>query len=362
MRRAIVVSACAIASAAVVVLAGSYGVSLYYAAGHGAACANCHEMAANVSAVHASPHHDAQCADCHDANSATKLRHLRVHLTARAPEQIRLREADVRAVALKCRSCHEHEYASWHAGPHSVSYGEVFTDASHNTRRRLTDDCLRCHGMYFQGPLRDLVQPQDTRGPWRLLRPELARQPAIPCLSCHWMHREGMPQGKPATRFSMAAPALDDSLAFYDRREQMHFRAVSLPIPQLHDGARMMKVSPDPRQGVCYQCHAPRIAETGSAAALNRWGVQAGSGDDRTPMGVHEGISCLACHNGHNENARASCATCHPAMSNCGIPVEKMDTTFASEKSMHNIHWVKCEDCHRHGVPRAKSAQASAGE
>jgi hypothetical protein len=134
-----------------------------------------------------------------------------------------------------------------------------------------------------------------------------------------------------------------------------------LPIPQLHDGAHLLKISPDPRQGVCYQCHAPRIPETASAAAVNHWGSQAGSGDDRTPMGVHEGISCLACHSGHNENARASCATCHPAMSHCGIPVEKMDTTFANDKSAHNIHWVKCADCHQHGVPRVKSAQV-AGE
>jgi hypothetical protein len=71
-------------------------------------------------------------------------------------------------------------------------------------------------------------------------------------------------------------------------------------------------------------------------------------------MGVHEGLSCMSCHGGHNEDARASCATCHPQMSHCGIAVEKMDTTFANRSSAHNIHWVKCTDCHLHGVPQVK--------
>jgi hypothetical protein len=83
-----------------------------------------------------------------------------------------------------------------------------------------------------------------------------------------------------------------------------------------------------------------------------------GSGDDRTPMGVHEGLSCISCHDGHNENARASCKTCHPQMSHCGIDVEKMDTTFSSATSQHNIHWVKCTDCHLHGIPKAKPPSA----
>jgi hypothetical protein len=76
-----------------------------------------------------------------------------------------------------------------------------------------------------------------------------------------------------------------------------------------------------------------------------------GSGDDRTPIGVHEGLSCISCHTGHNQNARASCKTCHPADVHCGLDVEKMDTSYASATSKHNIHWVKCADCHQHGIP-----------
>ena len=105
----------------------------------------------------------------------------------------------------------------------------------------------------------------------------------------------------------------------------------------------MVRMSPDQRQALCYQCHAP------VAGAF-----QAGTGDDRTGLGVHEGLSCLSCHLKHGQKARASCATCHPRLSNCGLDVEKMDTTFLSAKSKHNIHFVKCGDCHTKGVPQKK--------
>jgi hypothetical protein len=128
----------------------------------------------------------------------------------------------------------------------------------------------------------------------------------------------------------------------------------------LYDGARAVKMNEDPRQAICYQCHASRMPDTGTAAALHGWGPQIGSGDDRTPMGVHEGLSCISCHFGHNENTRASCKTCHSKMSNCGLDVEKMDTTYANAASTHNIHWVKCTDCHQHGVPKAKTPAKAA--
>ena len=120
-----------------------------------------------------------------------------------------------------------------------------------------------------------------------------------------------------------------------------------LPIPVMMDGARQASVSPDARDALCYQCHAPLAS------------AQIGSGDDRTPMGVHEGLSCLACHQNHGQATRQSCAECHPRLSNCGLDVEKMDTTFLNPKSRHNVHWVKCADCHAKGIPKAKSPEAA---
>ena len=111
------------------------------------------------------------------------------------------------------------------------------------------------------------------------------------------------------------------------------------------EGARAIRMSKDQRQALCYQCHAPTAA------------MEVGSGDDRTGIGVHEGISCLACHAQHGQKTRASCASCHPKMSNCGLDVETMDTTFRSADSKHSIHWVKCADCHPKGIPPRKNPE-----
>jgi hypothetical protein len=338
-----------------------YGASYYYTSQHGQGCASCHEMAAFTSAVDSSAHRTTTCMDCHDASLRTKLRHIRVHIIRRAPDVIHLRNVDVLALTTRCRNCHQHEYAAWHAGPHSATYSEIFTNAAHNAKRRLADDCLRCHGMHFDGAIRDLVQPMNATGPWHLVPASLANEPTMPCMACHRMHREGSTQVKPAQRISATASTSPPTLAFFDRREQLHFAAGQLALPALFDGSRTVKISPDQRQALCYQCHAPRQPDTGTLAVANHWGPQIGTGDDRTPIGVHEGISCFACHNGHSENAAASCKTCHPQMSHCGIDVEKMDTTFANAKSANNIHRVRCIDCHQSGVPKGKPSRPSAG-
>ncbi len=355
MMRFLKLAGLGLASVAALGFALVYGASYYYTAQHGKGCASCHEMAAYTSAVHASAHRSATCLDCHDAGLATKLRHIRVHLVGPRPESIHLRDVDALAMTASCQKCHQHEYAAWHAGPHSATYARIFTDPVHNSERRLMDDCLRCHGMHFDGAIRDLVQPMNTSGPWHLAHASLADEPTMPCVTCHQVHREGPIETRPTGHISAAAAPIPVSLAFYDRREQLHFTAAQLPLPQLYDGARAVKISPDQRQAICYQCHAPRIPDTGTIAATSHWGPQIASGDDRTPVGVHEGISCFACHTGHSENAAASCKTCHPQMSNCGLDVEKMDTSFASAKSAHNIHWVRCADCHQHGIPKPKT-------
>jgi hypothetical protein len=208
------------------------------------------------------------------------------------------------------------------------------------------DDCLRCHSMHFQGSIRDLVTPVNKQGPWRLIDSRLADQPAIPCLTCHQLHRHGDPLTRPQTKPDDAGPHEEiarPSLALFDRREQDYVSLDRLPLPQMYEGTRLVKISPDRRQALCYQCHAPEA------------NAQIGSGDDRTPVGVHEGLSCFACHEKHGQTTRASCMTCHPQLSNCGINVETMDTTFKSVKSPHNVHSVKCADCHTKGVPQKKS-------
>ncbi len=354
MKRFLNIAALIVACLAILVSASIFGASWYYTSPSGNGCAKCHEMVPFVSAMHGSPHRNVGCMDCHEATLATKLRHIRVHLAGNWPEAIRLRDVDVLEMVPNCQKCHQQEYAAWHAGPHSATYAQIFTNPTQNSQQHLIDDCLRCHGMHFDGAIRDLVQPQNTKGPWKLIPSGFGDQPAIPCQACHQVHREGELEAKPQGRISVAGKPVHDSLAFFDRREGMHFAANALAIPELLEGARLVKVSQDSRQAICYQCHAPRQPEAGTIAAANAWGLQVGSGDDRTPMGVHEGLSCFSCHTGHNQNARASCKTCHPQMSHCGLDVEKMDTTYANASSPHNIHWVRCVDCHQHGIPKMR--------
>ena len=326
--------------------------SIYYSWTGGEGCARCHEIRPPYEDWHASTHRGVACKSCHgDSMSldvkfhAGNLRRLLKHAGGNVPEQVRIKDADVDAIMERCRACHRQEFAQWQAGPHSITYAGIFLDRDHNSKRLLMDDCLRCHGMYFEGAIKELVTPIDITGPWRLTDAAQGRRPVIPCLACHSMHRRGNPMTKPAAKPASPGPAQEvsrPSLAYFDRREMEHVPVSRMSEPAMLEGARRVKMSPDPRQMLCYQCHAPTA------------GFQVGTGDDRTPIGVHEGLSCLACHQKHAQMTRASCANCHPRLSNCGLDVEKMDTTYLSAASKHNVHFVKCADCHPKGVPKKR--------
>lgn len=329
--------------------------SFLYEAGGPDACSRCHEMGAPVGEWRHSTHRGVPCGACHgDALTTdprfhlTNARRVVQHWRGEAGVRALLGPAEIRAMLPRCQKCHQQEFASWSNGPHAIAYRSIFLDEKHNASRHLMDDCLRCHGMHFDGGIRDLVEPLSTKGPWRLRRAELLEDPAIPCMSCHSIHRRGALHEERRLEAKIAGPRQEKfrpSLAFFDRRSMAPVDLALLPMPAMSDGGRQVKMSPDPRQALCYQCHAPLSTR------------QVFSGDDRTPVGVHEGISCLGCHDKHRQTTRASCSNCHPRLSNCGRDVEKMDTTFASRNSKHNIHTVKCADCHPKGVParRARS-------
>ncbi len=328
------------------------GASLYFESGDGTRCASCHEMQPLFETWHSSSHRNIACGKCHgDALTLDAAFHMNnahrawTHLRGDLPEQIAFANKDAMAIDRQCRSCHRQEYAKWESGPHSAGFARIFLDKKHNAENMPMDDCLRCHGMFYEGGIGDLVQPVSRTGPWRLTQPQLANMPSMPCATCHQMHRQGDPMRKTGPEGRQVGPAQEvarPSLALFDRRTQQYVPVAELPMPAMQEGERAVKMSKDQRQALCYQCHAPLA------------NMQVGSGDDRTGLGVHEGISCLTCHEQHGEKTRASCATCHPKMSNCGLDVEKMDTTFVSAGSKHNVHWVKCVDCHTKGVPRKK--------
>jgi hypothetical protein len=329
------------------------GASVYYRYSGGRSCARCHEIWQPYTDWHTSTHRNVTCSDCHgdvltlDAGfHLNNIRRLVVHLRGQVPEQVRLQADDIQKIGSRCGKCHQEEYADWAAGPHAATYKEIFLDETHNRKVHLMDDCLRCHGMHFNGGIRDLVAPLDSKGPWTFRDASLAQQPVMPCLTCHQMHRQGDPLSRPAVKPEHPGPAEEiarPSMAFFDRRELDYVTLSRLTLPSMRAGERAVKISPDTRQALCYQCHAPLASR------------EVGSGDDRTAVGVHEGLSCLACHQGHGQRTRASCKTCHPQLSNCGLDVETMDTTFKSTKSVHNVHFVKCVDCHAKGVPKKKA-------
>lgn len=303
-------------------------------------CASCHEMTGMHSDWSSSAHRKLHCRNCHGGALTldwhaleSHLRRVTQHLSTEVkPERIRLSERDMLVVHESCRTCHPQSYAEWQSSRHTTTYARIFLDPEHNKTERLADDCLRCHGQFFEGEIRDLVAPLDKAGPWKLLDARKETEPALTCLACHQIH----------TPVDTAQPP-----HFYDRRERSHVAAARLSIASIRDANnRPVIVSLDPRQRLCQQCHAP------SASSAHR----CGTADDRTPTGVHAGLSCLDCHSMHTTSARTSCADCHPASSHCGLDVEMMDTSFFSPASRHNIHSMGCADCHVSGVPDRKAA------
>jgi len=316
-------------------------------------CTSCHEIQSAHDTWVQSAHRNARCTECHGTSLSSGIHSLRqnarrvvLHFTSAQAGNPHLSEEQVIEMLARCRRCHEREYAGWLSSGHSASYSDIFLNDGHNQTELVMDDCLRCHGMFFQGTVRDIVTPLNIKGPWKLVKPELANRPVIPCLACHRIHNKGNPalepdHSRPKTILYRQAFQIQEP-NFYDRREKTWFATSLLPQPSVQEGERRISISPDGRQRLCYQCHAPSAPH------------QAGTGDDRTPRGVHEGLGCLACHAPHSMEVRRSCADCHPRLSNCGLDVEKMDTTYAKPDSRYNVHTVACIDCHVKGVPPRK--------
>jgi len=312
-------------------------------------CASCHEIEGAVHLLSQSSHRELACKECHGTALSNGIHSLKEkammvvhHVNKEQTEDIRMNETQMLGVMENCRRCHASEYAGWKTGGHSVRYKYILLNETHNRTEQLNYDCLRCHGMYYNGKVTDLVSPIDTLGPWKMKDEREAGLPAIPCMACHQVHTEGTTgltpdYAKPASVFYSRRDSLQTvpGTGFYVRSEKIVFPASDLPELKLTEGKRTVKVSDDPQMRICIQCHAP-----------DGW-HEAGTGDDRTPRGVHEGLSCVACHSPHSNDAANSCKNCHPAISNCGLDVTKMNTTYADAGSPNNIHWVSCNDCHQ---------------
>jgi len=306
-------------------------------------CATCHEITPSVSTWQEAAHREIKCFDCHGTALGNGLHSLKeksnmvlTHLTDKKwNTDILLNESQVLEVSGRCAACHQSEYSKWESGRHSTTYSDIFLNPVHNSIERLYWDCFRCHGMYYEENIYDLVSPISTAGPWKLKDPEKADHPAIPCLSCHQIHTQNEPyQALKQIQSPQEIMDRNPAIGLYLRSDRIFLRADHLPVPAMYHDGNPVKFSDDPSQALCIQCHAPGAFHG------------AGTNDDRTPTGVHEGLSCRACHEAHSNNPKNLCITCHPAISNCGLDVETMNTTYANPGSPYNIHFVSCEDCH----------------
>ena len=299
-------------------------------------CAACHEMTGVHSDWSVSPHRTVHCRTCHGGSLTLDVHALQSHLnrivrhfSPQSGPEIRLKERHIADLSEACRDCHPQAFADWRSSRHATTYARIFLDPAHNRTAPPTDDCLRCHGMFFEGDITDLVR-RTSAGSFALRDDARGAQPAIPCLACHQVH----------------APAGASLVAgIYDRRERSHYAANLLPVAQTMRHGQPLRISSDPVQRVCVRCHATSATR------------ELGTSDDRTPAGVHEGLSCRDCHWSHTQSAQASCGACHPAQSHCGLEVQKMDTTYLSTSSKHNVHTVACTDCHPQGRPAPRTPQ-----
>ena len=328
----------------IIILGGSY--TAWNASGPDKTCNSCHEINPSYDTWTASAHRDVKCHWCHGTamsngwHSLTEKSNMLFSHFGKNPrsDDIRLSEAQIIETLDRCKNCHQTEYASWKSSGHSASYSDIFLNEIHNTTERLNFDCLRCHGMFYEGTTNDLIEPISMEGPWHLMDETISDQPTIPCMACHTIHSVGYPAIEPdhsdPGNIFYGRKIENNSIGFYSRHEKFHFSLDHLPTPVMMLKGDTVKAPQDEVYRLCVQCHAPSV-----------W-HQAGQGDDRTPTGVHEGLSCRACHERHTNNQRNLCSSCHPAISNCGIDVKLMNTTYLSPDSPHDIHSVACVDCH----------------
>lgn len=334
----------------ILIIVSGGGYTYWNAANPEKTCASCHEISPALQTWASSAHRDISCFKCHGTalgngwHSLTEKANMVFTHTKSAPhhDDIHMTEDQVLETMTRCKSCHENEYSNWLASGHSATYSAIFLDEKHNATEQLNFDCLRCHGMYYEGTTNDLVEPISIEGPWKMKDESRANLAVIPCLTCHEIHSLGTPAVRPDyanPNYIFYGRAMqNNSIGFFSRHEKTHFNLENLPTPIILNGKDTVQTPSDPVYRLCVQCHAPSVRHQG------------GSSDDRTPGGVHEGLSCRACHEPHSNYQRNSCDKCHSEKSkNCKLDVRTMNTTYISPESPNDIHRVACTNCHDNG-------------
>ncbi|MBQ7189477.1 MAG: hypothetical protein IJR99_08700 [Kiritimatiellae bacterium] len=291
-------------------------------------CVLCHEIQASRANWAMSSHRNVDCKACH-GSSVGSLHAIRAnaqriwsHLRKESHDGMRMNEQQVLEMVTRCGTCHQSQFANWIRNGHASPYGKFLQDEKHNAKQKPAEQCLKCHGMFADRAFDDLMTRDGTNTVWRFVSAGQAQRPAVNCLSCHAGHTD---------------PAVaTNGVFYYSRADEGWFAANNLMVPHLvTETGRRVRISQHGNTKLCLQCHTPL------SSGLSK------SGDDRTPTGVHEGLSCTACHNPHSGKTGDSCLQCHPTFSRCGgRDVRQLDTTYRHAASTNDIHHLTCTSCH----------------
>ena len=277
-------------------------------------CAKCHEIVHSHERWKTSAHANVRCIECHGTafsgglkSFSGKMNMVYVHFTqSKYNDEIRLKESDVLEVHNRCIVCHQSEHAGWLASGHSVNYKEIFTDSVHNALEKPYWDCLRCHGMFYDGNINSLMALESTNpAEWKIRNEKQGMLPTVPCLACHMMHTDNPVSERYLIVSDSTKMPIDRNpkTALYVRSDKMHLRSDKLSKAAIFDNdGQEIAYATDPNTLLCMQCHAPNYKH------------QALSEDDRTVTGVHAGISCIACHKPHSGETKSSCILCHSTL------------------------------------------------
>lgn len=275
-------------------------------------CARCHEVAATCHLWRSSAHANVACIDCHGTafsgglpTAMEKLNMVYTHFTTKKTnEDIHLSEKQALDVANRCATCHQAEDAAWKSGAHSATYKDIFLDTAHNRMEKPYWDCFRCHGMYYDGTINDLMSFTGSPEEWTIKDKAQQDHPTILCLSCHQVHAEQKrakaykEQTEEERTLSLASPQ-ESPAALYVRTDKRHLKASNLQKPTIYKGDSTVNLSDDAPTRLCIQCHSPNGRH------------QAGTEDDMTPLAHYEGMSCTACHDPHSNKLKNSYQNVH---------------------------------------------------
>lgn len=246
----------------------------------GKSCVLCHELKGTHERWKSSAHKEVGCKSCHGRTIESfgdNIKRVCSHFTAKDHSRMGFKmcldEKQVDEMSERCIACHRAEGAQWKRSGHSSPVAKFLTNTLHNASWKPADICLKCHGMFLEGDIGDVVSRKGLETTWKMNSAKQGKRAAVPCLACHNIHGGA-------------------NLSFYSRGDERSFAAETLHFQKLKtaDGKPFGRKD-DPSSRLCTQCHAANAEEI------------AGSGDDPSLKCKNEGKGCLDCHKGHDWKA-----------------------------------------------------------